>query len=427
MRTEDYKGVLATLKNIIEGTEFEGHVYSVGGCERDYIAGREIKDIDLVVDLSDGGIKLSKWLEANGHTVGSVVVYEHFGTTMFRLKEYPDIELEAVQTRKEAYHDMESRNPETAYGTIMDDCTRRDFTYNAIYRNISTDEVCDFNGSSLKDLNDNVLKCCGDPDIIFKEDSLRILRAVRFFARYNSVIDTDTYFGMVHNVKRLSIISKERIQDEFVKILQSEHVVEAIELLFTIGAMKFIFSGTELMDGFKQKMVIESIKCVKHSGHASVASYIATILYFDLKPAYNELKDLKFSNDIVQKVLFILKKTKDLLDEKNIMFPRNVRKLEYECKSFVRFYEVTQVYCAVTLDRQTFTSLINTAKRHVTKGKSLFAYKLPVNGDDIMTVLGIEAGPTVREAQNFLLKKIYRKPTMTREECITELTKHFRK
>ena len=427
MKTEDYKGVLATLKSIINGTEFEGHVYSVGGCERDYIAGRVIKDIDLVVDLPDGGIKLSKWLEANGHTVGTVVVYEHFGTTMFRLKEYPDIELEAVQTRKEAYHDMESRNPETAYGTIMDDCTRRDFTYNAIYRNISTEEVCDFNGSSLKDLNSNILKCCGEPDIIFKEDSLRILRAVRFYSRYNSVIDRDTYLGMVNNVHRLSIISKERIQDEFIKILQSENVVEGVELLFTINAMKFIFSGAELMDCFKKKMVLESIRCIKNSGHASVASYIAAILYFDVKFPYNELRDLKFSNDVTQEVLFILEKVKKLLDEKNIMLPKNIRKLEYECKSFVRFYEVLQVYSAVTLDKQVFIHLVGVARRHVNRGNSLFAYKLPVNGDDIMTVLGIEAGPTVKEAQNFLLKKIYRKPTMTRDECITELTKHFRK
>ena len=425
MRTEDYKGVLATLKNIIEGTEFEGHVYSVGGCERDYIAGREIKDIDLVVDLSDGGIKLSKWLEANGHTVGSVVVYEHFGTTMFRLKEYPDIELEAVQTRKEAYHDMESRNPETAYGTIMDDCTRRDFTYNAIYRNISTDEVCDFNGSSLKDLNDNVLKCCGEPDIIFKEDSLRILRAVRFFSRYGSIIEKDTYFGMVKNVDRLSIISKERIQDEFVKILESENNVEAVKILLAIKAMKYILPGLDMADKFKREMMLEGLECVNSTG-GGLTPLLAVILYFDIKNTYNELRDLKFSNEVVQEVTFILSKVNWCLDKKNLLLPRNIRELEYEAKYFVMFNKIAQVYYAVTLDKTTYKQMIKIAIRHFNHQTSLFNYKLPVDGNDIMSVLGIEAGPKVKEAQNFLLEKAFKKPTMTKEDCIKEL-KHFKK
>lgn len=426
MKVEDYKGVLATLREIIKDSEFENHVYSVGGCERDYIAGRPIKDIDLVVDLIDGGIRLSKWLESNGHTTGSVVVYEHFGTTMFRLKEYPDIELEAVQTRKEAYHDMESRNPDTAFGTIKDDCTRRDFTYNAIYRNISTDEVCDFNGSSLKDLEENILKCCGEPDVIFMEDPLRIIRAVRFFSRFDSVIETNTYFGMARNVHRLSIISRERIQEEFVKILQSEHVVEAIELLFSIKAMKYIFSGMDFMDGFKKENLFEALRCVKNEG-GTVTEFIATILYFDVKNVYNELRDLKFSNDVIQETTFILKKATELMDEKNVLLPRNIRKLEYECKSFVTFHKVATVYYAVTLDKLTFKQFLKSAKKHFNNDTSLFNYKLPVNGTDIMAVLRIEEGPEIKNVQNFLLEKVYKKPKMSKEDCITEIIKYYKK
>ena len=64
MKIEKYYSILNYLKEIIKGTEFEGHVFSVGGCERDKHLGlKTIKDIDIVIDLMDGGIKFAKWLE----------------------------------------------------------------------------------------------------------------------------------------------------------------------------------------------------------------------------------------------------------------------------------------------------------------------------------------------------------------------------
>ena len=102
------------------GREFEGHVYSVGGCERDKHLGlKEIKDIDLVVDLpNNSGIRFANWLYSIGLTISKPVVYENFGTAMFKLSAFPDEEIEVVHTRKEIYRDKNSRNPETDYGTI---------------------------------------------------------------------------------------------------------------------------------------------------------------------------------------------------------------------------------------------------------------------------------------------------------------------
>ena len=72
MKIEIYYEILDYIKNIINGTEFDGHVYSVGGCERDKHLGSDtIKDIDIVVDLMDGGIRFAKWLESNDYTKGS--------------------------------------------------------------------------------------------------------------------------------------------------------------------------------------------------------------------------------------------------------------------------------------------------------------------------------------------------------------------
>ncbi|MBP3630142.1 MAG: CCA tRNA nucleotidyltransferase, partial [Clostridia bacterium] len=226
---KNYTEIIECLKNIILGTKFENHVFSVGGCERDLILDSPIKDIDIVIDLPNGGIEFANWLKDNGHTVGSVVVYEHFGTAMFRLKDYPDEEIEAVQTRKECYRDMESRNPETAFGSIMDDCQRRDFTINAIYRNISTGDILDLNGKSFDDITDGWIRACGDPNIIFSEDPLRILRAVRFKYRLGDhfLIEKDTYQGIFTHKDRLSIISQERITDEFNKIITGKDADQA--------------------------------------------------------------------------------------------------------------------------------------------------------------------------------------------------------
>ena len=99
MKKELYIAIRDSLKKLISGTEFEDQVLCVGGCVRDEIMGHEIKDIDLAVTMPDGGIRLAEWLEENGHTAFHVVTYPTYHTAMFHLKDYPDVELEAVQTR----------------------------------------------------------------------------------------------------------------------------------------------------------------------------------------------------------------------------------------------------------------------------------------------------------------------------------------
>ena len=121
MKIDTYTFILCELRDIIKGTKWENHVFAVGGCVRDEIMHNEIKDIDLCVDLCNGGIDFARWLEENGYTKFSVITYENFGTAMFHLKNFPDVELEVVQTRSECYHDAKTRNPETSFGTIEND------------------------------------------------------------------------------------------------------------------------------------------------------------------------------------------------------------------------------------------------------------------------------------------------------------------
>ena len=103
MTHELYIQICDYLQDIIEDTLFENHCFAVGGCVRDEILGHEIKDIDLCIDLPDGGIDFANWLYKEELLTYEPVVYPTYGTAMFQLTAFPDIELEVVQTRKEQF------------------------------------------------------------------------------------------------------------------------------------------------------------------------------------------------------------------------------------------------------------------------------------------------------------------------------------
>ena len=157
------------LKTLISGTEFENKVFFVGGCCRDDIMGCEIKDIDISVALPDGGIRLAQWLHAEGYAASEPSVFHDYHTAKFRLADYPEIEMESVQTRKESYPDRGSRNPVTSYGSQEEDCMRRDLTVNALYQNVSTGEIVDITGRGLDDIRDHIIRT-PDRDLIVFED-----------------------------------------------------------------------------------------------------------------------------------------------------------------------------------------------------------------------------------------------------------------
>lgn len=129
-------------------------MFFVGGCRRNDLMGLEIKDIDMAVNQPSGSICLAEWLKEQGHTTHGTVVYPVYQTAMFHLKAFPDDELEAVQTRKEKYNDHGFRNPETAFGTIRENCIRRDLTINALYQNVSTGKMLDITGHGHDDIRD---------------------------------------------------------------------------------------------------------------------------------------------------------------------------------------------------------------------------------------------------------------------------------
>ena len=472
MTQEVYKQILDRLAELIAGTEFEKHVYAVGGCVRDSMIGREIKDIDLVVDLENGGINLSRSL-CNKHLLThEPIVYETYGTTMFRLKDFPDVELEAVQTRKEQYH-SDSRKPETAFGTLHEDAMRRDLTVNALYYNISTHEILDPTGG-MTDMERNVIRVTSTPDIVYEDDPLRILRAIRFYGQFNTglknpaytwVIDRATFEGMKTHSHRLTIISKERITAELHKMLMTEYPSECLELLKDTGAMHYVIPELEETYDMTQNeyhfgtvwehtlKVVDEASTRTKDLHVLMASLLHDIgkirtrtvkdgkVHFykhelaGIRMVDTILRRLKEPVDMIRDVQFLTEHhmvTKawkdDLTGFKNEdrLF-RGLRKLQYKCGR-KRFYQLMDLIHADNMSHAPEHCLPNQVKNiimiseHMEEdGRDMFDYQLLVDGNDVMEVRQIQPCAEVRDCLSYLITLAFNNPKMTREECISHI------
>lgn len=430
MKIEQYKDVLNKLGALIWESEFRGHVYSVGGCERDRYLGMDIKDIDLVVDLPNGGIRLAEWLYEKGYLIYAPVTYENYGTAMFHLKSHPDIELEAVQTRKESYRDMTTRNPETAFGTIQEDCMRRDFTMNALYRMVGTDELFDFTGRSIDDIKERTIRSCDDPNIIFKEDPLRILRALRFKAKLGWSIDVVTYSGMLNNVDRLEIISTERITDEFDKILACDAPGNVLRIAHNIGVLKYI---CPLLADMDDQAWDDAINSLTYSMKGRNERVPILFYYADKSKVRQALRDMKYPNDFIDDCVFVINEIPTVLgmgktfDDVDVV---EVRKLQNRAK-YDRLIGVLVFSANAILNKDVMYGMKrNPQVMHVLSkslllqhiGEDCFVTNVPVDGNDVMDMKGLEPGKKVSEYIAALKEKWFENPKITRVELLSFLS-----
>jgi len=214
----------------------------VGGFVRDSILKRENKDIDIVV--VGNGVDFAQAVAKNFNNDCSLSVFKNFGTAQIK---FDDWIIEFIGARKESYR-RDSRKPIVENGTLIDDQNRRDFTINAIYLSLNSDnfgELYDpFNG--VQDLQNMVIRTCSNPDITFSDDPLRMLRAIRFASRLNFRIELKTFEAIKANVNRIEIVSQERITDEMNGMIMGEKPSRAFEMMSKTGLLTLIFK--EMMD-----------------------------------------------------------------------------------------------------------------------------------------------------------------------------------
>lgn len=248
MTDKTYSDILEYFRQLTAGTEWEGHLFAVGGCVRDEILGSEIKDVDIAVDLPNGGIEFAKWLRNRRQLLGMPILFVKFGTAKLRLRRFPEEEIELVQTRAEKYTKKTSRCPEVVSGTLKEDCFRRDFTVNTLYRNISTGEILDVTGRGIADIRRGIIRTPMEADETFDDDPVRVLRCLRFAARFGWDIAPETMEGLEKNIDRLGIVSKERWSAEFQKMLFGRNLRQSIGKLHSLGGLKYMDPLLKEMD-----------------------------------------------------------------------------------------------------------------------------------------------------------------------------------
>lgn len=237
MTLEHYDAICEYLRTIIKGTAWEGHVYAVGGCCRDALMQRDINDVDLAVTRPNGGVTFANWLEQNGYTLSPPTLYRRFSTSKLHLKAFPDDEIEIVQTRREQYTDANCHTPEVCFGSLKDDCDRRDLTINSLYRDITTNEILDLTGRGINDIKNRRIDTPMSPGETYSDDPIRILRTLRFAIRYGWRIPNNVFEAMKRNANRMKIVRRPRIATEFDKIMRSNDPARLLQLMKEVGVI----------------------------------------------------------------------------------------------------------------------------------------------------------------------------------------------
>lgn len=224
-------------------------VYVVGGYVRDIFLNRPSSDIDFVTVGS--GIELATEVATRLNHGNGLSVFASYGTAQVKTRH---LELEFVGARKESYS-RESRNPIVEDGTLEDDQNRRDFTINAMAICLNSSrfgELVDPFGG-VADLHKRIIRTPLDPDITFSDDPLRMMRAIRFATQLGFSIEPETFEAIMRNRERISIITKERINDELSKIIRSPRPSIGFRLLDDSGLLQLIFPVVYALKGVETK------------------------------------------------------------------------------------------------------------------------------------------------------------------------------
>jgi poly(A) polymerase/tRNA nucleotidyltransferase (CCA-adding enzyme) len=277
----------------LENAGFEAYI--VGGCVRDLLIGKTPKDWDITTNAKPEEIEKlfdNTYYNNDYGTVG--VVNEETDDETLKVVEVTPYRLESEYS--------DSRRPDSVEfsDSIEHDLKRRDFTINAIAYSESKGQVIDLH-EGQKDIDSKTIRAIGDPDVRFSEDALRILRAIRISAELGFEIEEKTKKAIKKDAKMLEKIAKERIKDEFIRIIMSNRPMESLELAHEMGVLQFVVPELEEGIGANQNQAHSftvwehNLRSVKHSADKKYPFEIRlSALFHDIaKPATSRWSDEK--------------------------------------------------------------------------------------------------------------------------------------
>lgn len=254
--------VMSTLRK----AGFQG--FLVGGGVRDLLLGGEPKDFDIATDATPEQVRK---LFHNARIIGRrfKIVHVRFGREIIEVTTFRGTHEQIEQSQKgkrpQNQHSAQSQSGmllrDNVFGTVEEDAIRRDFTINALYYTTADFAVYDYT-SGLRDLDDRVIRIIGDPETRYREDPVRLLRAIRFAAKLDFSIEKNTAKPIQRLAPSLANIPAARMFDEVLKLLMSGYGVSVYQLMQQYGLFEPLFPQTQacLHDPQSRALIEQALK-----------------------------------------------------------------------------------------------------------------------------------------------------------------------
>ena len=333
--------------------------YAVGGSVRDALMGRPVHDYDLTSNaLPEEMIRVFRpeyTVLPTGIKHGTVTVLSG------------GLPVEITTYRADgSYSDHRHPDSVTFTRSIREDCARRDFTINAMCCSAGSD-ILDFFGGR-EDLKNGIIRCIGVPQDRLDEDALRILRAIRFAARFGFTIEANTASAMSEKMGLLAWVSEERIQSELTGFLSAPSVSSFLVTYRDI----FLQILAELKQIPEERWKELAEACGRCSADPAVR---LAILLYDAEQPEKIMRRLKYSTADIRTVLAMLE-GKELPVSSRIDVRRAMNRISCDFEQYIDFRCATDT----SIDRKALTSLYRTITED---GDCVSLKALAVNGSDL--------------------------------------------
>ena len=273
---------LDTLK-ILKENKYDAFI--VGGAIRDILMGFKPKDFDIATNATPEQVrsifKKSRIIGRRFKLVHVIYGREIIEVSTFRAKP-----LQKIQMSNGVLKDNE-------YGSIEEDAERRDFTINALYYNVEGKNLIDFYGG-LKDIQKNQLRLIGNPKLRYREDPIRILRAIRFSAKLKMEINSEALNEIKNSIGLLKSVPYSRLFDEIMKLFLTGHAQEGMVLFKKYNLsniyMPSVENNNKLFNIFLAQALKNTDLRIKNSQSVNPGFLLAVFLWHDVEELYKKYK-----------------------------------------------------------------------------------------------------------------------------------------
>lgn len=290
-RNEIHEGALKVLYRLHK-SGFQA--YLVGGCIRDRLLGKNPKDFDIATNATPEEVTD---LFRNSRMIGRRfrIVHVRFGREIIEVTTFRGKTQEPADKRiRQSDEGMLLRD--NVWGSIEEDALRRDFTINALYYNIEDFSIYDYTGG-LNDLDNKILRLIGDPVTRYREDPVRMLRAIRFAAKLNFQLEAATEAPLREQANLLLQVAPARMFDEVLKLFLAGNALKTFHLLREYGLFAFLFPASH--EAFKtnsialkmlEQALINTDLRIQEGRPVTPAFLYAALLWPGLEQIFNDLQ-----------------------------------------------------------------------------------------------------------------------------------------